>query len=157
MSGFEVDSANLKYFAELIDEQIGRFAKPASTQPGSTGIVPPLLSPDPANANPDIGQHDKRFQDAVDLYRSYERYRFQFLGDPSQLGSPDVDPTASSLAAFVSGLLHLSATAKAVAKNYDSAQAEDKFSADQVNAMMDSALSQAATTPPPATGNGTGG
>lgn len=154
MSDIDVDTSNLRYFASQIESLTQRFTYPAGTTgPGGPGIVPTGLHPDPALASPDIGQHHQGFQDAKDLYNSYEDFRFRMLGDPKDLAAPVVDPLASSLAAFVSGLQHLSATARAIAKNYDDAQGEDKFSADQVNQQLNADLSQAG---PPLPGTGSG-
>jgi hypothetical protein len=134
MSGIQVDIDNLRKFAAMVDDLARRF-----TAGGGTGIVPASLHPDPSLGNPDIGQRLSTFYDAVDLYFSYDFYRSQLVGDPSQLTSPVADPSASSLAAFVSGLQHLSATAKASADNYQKAGDEDHFDASQVNALLNAA------------------
>lgn len=154
MSDIEVDTSTLRYFASQIESLTQRFTYPAGTAgPGGPGIVPTGLHSDPALVSPDIGQHRQGFQDAKDLYNSYESFRFRMLGDPKDLAAPAVDPLASSLAAFVSGLQHLSATARAIAKNYDDAQSEEKFGVDQVDQALNADLLQGGS-PQPGTGTG---
>jgi hypothetical protein len=141
MSGIKTDTDNLRAFASTV-HQLAQYFSP------SGNAIPSNLQPDPGMRNPDIGQRLSTFQDAVNLYISYETYRSQLIGDPSQLTDPVPDPTASSLAAFVSGLQHLVSTANAIAKNYDSAQDEDHFGAAQVNALLNA--------DPSTTGTGSG-
>jgi hypothetical protein len=143
MNDIQVDISHLRKFAAMVDELAKRF-----TAQGATGIVPSLLHPDPAMSSPDIGQRLSTFSDAVDVYCSYDYYRGQLLGDPTQLTTPVADPSASSLAAFVSGLQHLSATATAIANNYQQKGDEDHFDATQLDALMNAAP----TTTSPATG-----
>src|SRR5271165_4618382 len=138
MSGIQVDTNELRWFASMVDDLVKRF----TGADGVTPVVPVHLHPD---ANPDIGQRMSTFYDAVDLYTSYDNYRSLFMGDPSQLKDPVTDPRASSLAAFVSGLQHLRDTATAIADNYDEAGREDQFSAGQVKTLLNADPS---TTPP---------
>jgi hypothetical protein len=137
MSDIQVDIANLQQFVWMIDQLISSFGVT-----GNNAVVPPTLLPDPTFHHPDIGQRQKKFNDAVDLYSSYEFYRSQLAGDPRQFAS---DPTSSSVAAFLSGLQHLSATAKDIYLNYQKANNEDQFSADQVKAELNAAPGQPAT------------
>lgn len=149
MSGIQVDIANLRQFVQTVDELINRFGVT-----GAAGVVPASLHPDPAYLNPDIGQRLSSFHDAVNLYSSYDLYRGQLVGDPSHLGSAAADPTVSSLAAFVDGLRHLSATAKAIHDNYQKAGNEDQFGADQVKALLDAGPPGTQPGTAPGTGNG---
>jgi hypothetical protein len=142
MSGIEVDTDNLRWFASMVDDLVSPFTGANGAKP----VVPASLHPDPNHNNPDIGQRMSNFYDAADLFNSYENYRSVFLGDPGQLKDPVADPWSSSLAAFVSGLQHLRDTATAIADNYDKAQNEAHLGVDQVKALLNADPSAGPTT-----------
>ena len=149
MSGFSVDSDSLRSFAAIVDQIVQYFTGDGSK---ASKAIPSNLLPDTSLNNPNIGQRGLKFRDATDVYLSYKDYRDQFLGDPGQLTAQITDPSASSLAAFVSGLQHLASTATTIAGNYDKAQNEDHFDAAQVNALLNADPSTTGT----GTGTGTG-
>ena len=143
MSDFKIDDINkLKHFADQMDELIGNWF--TVDKAGGCAALSDLLVPDPLAFKPNMGQLDKsgklnEFTDGVQLYGSYNDARRDLVGDPGEFTS---DPTSSSLAAFIDGLKHLSATVLSIYQNYDSANSDDKLSVDQIKTMLNSPLPQ---------------
>jgi hypothetical protein len=142
MSDFTIDDINnLQRFAENIDEVLALWYEPDSA--GGCPAVPDVLVPEPSAKSPNMGQQPlsgsgfSGFTDATQLFLSYDDARRALVGDPGEFATV---PTSSALAAFVDGLKHLSAVAKAIYQNYDSANSQEKLSIDQINAQLNTPL-----------------
>ena len=147
MSDFKIDDINnLQNFADQMDDLLSYWF--AVDKAGGCAALPDQLVPEPQALKPNMGQQDSSgrlsgFTDGEQLYLSYNDARRELVGDPGEFGG---NPASSSLAAFVDGLKHLSATVRSIYQNYDSVNSDDKLSVDAIKTMLNSPLPPAGST-----------